>query len=204
VNGNWGEWGQFNQCSVTCGTGSQTRQRVCNNPPPANGGTSCPGEALETQECNTQICPVNGNWGAWSNFGACSEDCGTGSRSRSRVCDDPEPAFGGTSCPGLATEQEPCNTQPCPVHGNWGSWSNYSECSETCGGGVQNRSRDCDDPKPINGGDICPGNDSETQNCNTDPCPATPSGARDTEASMCLVLVATGVAMMHVIQAHRG
>ncbi|CAB4005470.1 A disintegrin and metallo ase with thrombospondin motifs 18-like, partial [Paramuricea clavata] len=33
-----------------------------------------------------------------------------------------------------------------PVHGNWGSWSEYTSCTRTCGGGVQHRTRECDNP----------------------------------------------------------
>lgn len=34
-----------------------------------------------------------------------------------------------------------------PIDGQWGSWADYNECSRTCGGGVQQSSRDCDNPK---------------------------------------------------------
>lgn len=31
--------------------------------------------------------------------------------------------------------------------GNWGSWSEYGQCSQTCGGGLQFRTRECDNPR---------------------------------------------------------
>jgi hypothetical protein len=56
VNGNWGAWSAFGACSKTCGGGTQTRTRLCNNPAPANGGAACVGSASESQSCNTQSC----------------------------------------------------------------------------------------------------------------------------------------------------
>ena len=61
---------------------------------------------------------------------------------------------------------------PCaPVDGSWGSWTDWSSCSVTCGGGYQFRTRRCDDPPPLNGGAECPGSDEEIQSCNTVNCP---------------------------------
>jgi hypothetical protein len=33
-----------------------------------------------------------------------------------------------------------------PIHGSWGPWSEWSQCSTTCGNGVRYRSRLCDSP----------------------------------------------------------
>ena len=45
VDGQWGTWGNWSQCSSTCGTGMQTRTRLCNNPAPQNGGSLCHGNS---------------------------------------------------------------------------------------------------------------------------------------------------------------
>ena len=37
-------------------------------------------------------------------------------------------------------ERETCNTDACPV---WTQWSEWNECSKTCGSGRQDRSRAC-------------------------------------------------------------
>ncbi|XP_061786536.1 A disintegrin and metalloproteinase with thrombospondin motifs 2-like isoform X2 [Nerophis lumbriciformis] len=54
--------------------------------------------------------------------------------------------------------------------GNWGSWSEFGQCSRTCGGGVQFRTRDCDNPRPANGGRTCVGATYQFQMCNTNQC----------------------------------
>lgn len=56
------------------------------------------------------------------------------------------------------------------VNGEWSEWSEYGECSVECGGGVQIRTRDCNNPAPENGGLDCVGNSTETQECNTCAC----------------------------------
>ncbi|XP_043927284.1 A disintegrin and metalloproteinase with thrombospondin motifs 1 [Protopterus annectens] len=58
-----------------------------------------------------------------------------------------------------------------PVHGGWGSWRSWGECSRTCGGGVQYSFRDCDNPVPKNGGKYCEGKRVQYRSCNTDECP---------------------------------
>lgn len=66
------------------------------------------------------------------------------------------------------------------VNGNWGQWSEYNECSATCGGGQQMRTRQCNDPPSAHGGDDCLITGSANQRekieselwlCNADPCP---------------------------------
>ncbi|XP_056294818.1 A disintegrin and metalloproteinase with thrombospondin motifs 2-like isoform X2 [Pseudoliparis swirei] len=54
--------------------------------------------------------------------------------------------------------------------GNWGTWSEFGQCSHTCGGGVHFRTRDCDNPRPANGGRTCMGATHQFQMCNTNEC----------------------------------
>lgn len=63
------------------------------------------------------------------------------------------------------------------VHGFWssfGSFGEWSNCSESCGGGIKNRKRfrTCTDPPPSDKGNPCVGKatDSEELNCNTEDC----------------------------------
>ena len=49
-----------------------------------------------------------------------------------------------------------------PVDGNWGEWGNWTECSKTCIGGMQNRTRTCSDPIPQYGGFNCTDSNATT------------------------------------------
>uniref|UniRef100_A0A7M5UQU5 Uncharacterized protein n=1 Tax=Clytia hemisphaerica TaxID=252671 RepID=A0A7M5UQU5_9CNID len=171
VNGNWGKWGGFSSCNKRCGGGLQTRYRSCNNPSPAHGGKSCPGSHAHSQYCNTQKCPVNGNWGSWGSYGSCNNKCGGGVQERFRYCNNPAPAHGGKGCPGYAKMVRACNTHKCPVNGNWGKWGGFSSCNKRCGGGLQTRYRSCNNPTPAHGGKSCPGSPAHSQSCNTHKCP---------------------------------
>nr|XP_044993351.1 A disintegrin and metalloproteinase with thrombospondin motifs 14 isoform X2 [Jaculus jaculus] len=55
--------------------------------------------------------------------------------------------------------------------GGWSSWTKFSSCSRSCGGGVRSRSRSCDSPPPAYGGRPCSGPMFEYQICNSEECP---------------------------------
>lgn len=48
-------------------------------------------------------------------------------------------------------------------------WSDWTECSLSCGGGSQGKNRTCFGP--YFGGLPCVGNETEVQSCNDQPCP---------------------------------
>ena len=55
--------------------------------------------------------------------------------------------------------------------GGFSRWSFWSDCSLTCGGGVQTRTRTCTNPPPQGYGEDCDGPLREDQACNESPCP---------------------------------
>merc|ERR1712013_776871 len=141
VNGNWGAWGAFCACSATCGGGTQSRSRACNNPAPSNGGATCAGSATETAACGTAACPTQA---------PAPKPC------------KPEPAPCKTAPAPCQTAPAPCKTapapcktapttgcgsstttttssgcggtvvKPAPVHGGFSAWGAYGMCSKVC------------------------------------------------------------------------
>jgi len=59
LDGNWGPWVFLGQCSVSCGTGTAHRYRMCNNPHPGYGGKDCNMNNYEYEdtECVNEKCP---------------------------------------------------------------------------------------------------------------------------------------------------
>ncbi|XP_060053295.1 A disintegrin and metalloproteinase with thrombospondin motifs 2 isoform X2 [Erinaceus europaeus] len=85
--------------------------------PPLDGTMCASGKHCFKGHCiwlTPDILKRDGNWGAWSPFGSCSRTCGTGVKFRTRQCDNPHPANGGRTCPGLAYDFQLCSPQDCP------------------------------------------------------------------------------------------
>uniref|UniRef100_A0A3B4BCF7 Uncharacterized protein n=1 Tax=Periophthalmus magnuspinnatus TaxID=409849 RepID=A0A3B4BCF7_9GOBI len=165
VDGQWSAWTHWSECDVECGGGLTYRNRSCS--PPKNGGHDCEGMSQQSQSCNNQktspngcvhVCmiAVHGGWSAWSPWSQCSSDCDSGVQTRDRLCNSPQAQYGGKSCPGPHREDQVCVIGPCD-HGGWGPWTNWTECSKSCGGGVRSRRRECDSPTPEGEGNYCEG-----------------------------------------------
>ncbi|XP_048584555.1 SCO-spondin isoform X2 [Nematostella vectensis] len=164
THGGWGAWTSWTRCSSTCFIGQQLRTRNCTNPIPHFGGEKCVGAAMEKRVCKEKVkCAKIGEWNAWTAWSDCSVSCGVGARYRIRACPDSQ------VCAGNATESSYCYLGPCPVDGEWMPWSDWSECSHTCGNGSKVRTRTC--VKPLYGGLKCSGQPSEVTICLIKNCP---------------------------------
>lgn len=69
--------------------------------------------------CLNACTPIDGGWSSWSGWSTCSEICGGGTQTRSRVCNNPSPNACGAACPGSTQESQACNTQPCCTEVNY-------------------------------------------------------------------------------------
>uniref|UniRef100_A0A803YGQ3 Papilin n=1 Tax=Meleagris gallopavo TaxID=9103 RepID=A0A803YGQ3_MELGA len=141
-------YSSWSECSSECGGGFQSRLVFCtidneiypdymcsNKPRPDNNRT-----------CGHQTCPQTKRWktGEW---GPCSATCGGGTQTRSVYC----VAFDGQNSQGvvdnaecMAFAQQPHSSQPCNRR-QCATWSTgpWSECSASCGEGVQTRTVTC-------------------------------------------------------------
>lgn len=138
------EWGEWEECTSPCGGGTTSRARTVITPP-SGGGKSCSGCLNEIKGCNKQACSdqVDCKWGEWHSWGACSKPCGGGQKSRFRHIVT-MPKHGGMACEEKeSAEYAPCNESPCGSveYCAWSQWSDFSECSTTCGTGIMSRTR---------------------------------------------------------------
>ena len=86
----------------------------------------------------------------WTPWTPCSKTCGSGEKTRKRECKYPDNRDSSSNNPcGNAAlfEREICNPQKCPIYTEWSDWS---QCSVSCGGGKQSKERSCVLP-PISG-----------------------------------------------------
>ena len=100
------------ECSVSCGGGKQTFERVVTKA--ANYGGTC-GQLSEVRDCNTEACPINCQVSGFRTGGKCSATCGGGKLFETRVI-TVQPMHGGAKCPAKMTRSVNCNEQPCPVN----------------------------------------------------------------------------------------
>ncbi|NXL17215.1 PPN protein, partial [Setophaga kirtlandii] len=141
-------YSSWSECSSECGGGFQSRLVFCtidneiypdymcrNEPQPDNNRT-----------CGHQPCPQTKRWktGEW---GSCSATCGRGTQTRSVYCvafdgQSPQGVVDDTEC--MAFTQQPRRSQPCNLR-QCATWTTgpWSQCSASCGEGVQTRTVTC-------------------------------------------------------------
>ncbi|CBZ54470.1 putative thrombospondin type 1 domain-containing protein [Neospora caninum Liverpool] len=96
------DWGEWSDCSTTCGEGQSRRQREILKHPDTDG-QKCP-ETEQARVCMKDSCTTSCVVSEWSEWGPCGASCGGGERTRKRSIISP-PVNGGAICPSL-TEDE--------------------------------------------------------------------------------------------------
>ncbi|MEQ2308064.1 hypothetical protein AMECASPLE_024431 [Ameca splendens] len=113
----------------------------------------------------------------WSEWSECNKSCGKGHTIRTRMI-KLEPQFGGSSCP-ETIQRKKCKIRKCRTKGGGGSkakasgavgcrlqpWTSWTDCTISCGGGLQQRLRVA--KKRVKG--ICKDR-REIRACNNQPC----------------------------------
>ncbi|XP_052761308.1 SCO-spondin-like [Mya arenaria] len=116
-------YGDWSECSVTCGEGERlrTREYVI----PADDGV-CDKPLVEAEPCNGLQCNLlcEMDWSAWT---ACSRTCGLGERMRAQVI-----IVNASDCPLPSSEIGECYAVDCVCDAANMQWTNYSLCYESC------------------------------------------------------------------------
>eukprot|EP01128_Nolandella_sp_AFSM9_P010411 TRINITY_DN718_c0_g1_i1.p1 TRINITY_DN718_c0_g1~~TRINITY_DN718_c0_g1_i1.p1 ORF type:complete len:865 (+),score=138.88 TRINITY_DN718_c0_g1_i1:49-2643(+) len=166
VMSSWAEW---SACSVSCGNGSRYRSRYIETNP-VGEGLQC-GAEIDIDTCGdgrTDCEDVDCVLSEYDEWTECNEECGGGTRSRSRSI-EVAAAAGGLPCDEL-TQKEACNSKLCAVDCEVTNWSVYGDCDVECGGGVRIRTREVD-VLPRGDGLVCPElSMSDPNGCNNIEC----------------------------------
>jgi len=163
------EWGPWEGCSATCGTGAvQHRRRWVNGTDSFCNVTACEEmQLVDTNPCVLPTCPSPCSVSAWSSWSACSVSCGLGVTTQTRTILSP----GDGNCPWLE-QQNFCNLGACPQPCIYSEWAPWSPCPLTCQpptGQVATQTR-VRSPISLGTGNDCPTQVVQSQNCTLYPC----------------------------------
>ncbi|NXY81156.1 PPN protein, partial [Alcedo cyanopectus] len=141
-------YGSWSECSSECGGGFQSRLVFCTIDNEIYPDYMCRNKLQpdSNRTCGHQTCPQTKRWrtGEW---GSCSATCGGGTQTRSVYCvafdgQSPQGVVDNAEC--MAFAQQPRSSQPCNMR-QCAAWTTgpWSECSASCGEGVQTRTVTC-------------------------------------------------------------
>ena len=135
---------------------------------------------------------VPGGWSEWSQWSSCAATCGDTSRIAYRTCDKPAPSHKELYCNGEGNRVEKCNLTPCPIHGNWAAWGDWTPCTICNSEATKTRHRMCTDPAPEFNGRECEGVSKETTLCVISDCPVNGAWSHWNQWTPCSVTCSKG------------
>jgi len=165
--GEWSEW-QVASCDGLCPRSRvQIQMSTCCHG--GECGKPCAGPVIDTKECPVSCDdPVDCLWSEWSDWTVCEnfQDQRKSTRTIKKY-----PENNGTACVGAAEKTEQCDvrTPPPIVDCLLSQWNEWSECTVTCAGGTQERTR-LISRQALNGGAPCTESLAEIQGCHLEPC----------------------------------
>ncbi|CAJ1438497.1 unnamed protein product [Effrenium voratum] len=179
------DWSRWSACSANCGNGTSARERKIISKEDG-GGRACSDLLSEENDCFVKECAVNCQWADWTHWTACSVTCGANvslwaSSGRQRAV---EARAGGKPCEGEDQRRTMCGQTPCPVECAWDDWSDWKDCTKSCGGGITERLRNVSIPA-AHGGKDCMGSTRDVTKCNEELCPQDCSFANWEDWSEC-------------------
>jgi len=152
--------GEWSECTKSCGGGTHTQSRSVITAP-LHGGNACP-PLDKVQDCNPgqtasgsglRFCPFDCVYTEWAaDWTTCDRSCGGGKKIKRRSVSN-HPRHGGKACPSLEKE-EACHEHACPEDCFMSQYTDWSECSASCGNGTQTSTRIILHPA-ANGGKAC-------------------------------------------------
>ena len=131
------EWHDWSPCSKSCGYGLRGRQKDVLQYA-LYGGREC-GTMGQTVGCNSFPCPIECEVTPWQAWEACWVGCGQGETYRLRRIET-MPSHTERACPALR-ENKGCSAEACGQQCAVDFWREWSECTASCSGGQQSRSR---------------------------------------------------------------
>jgi len=107
--------------------------------PASGGGLACEGTLHETETGQEE--KADCHMSMWTMWSSCDRTCGGGQSQRQRQVEK-FPMNGGKSCEHELIQTQGCNAEACSSKdAQVGEWSDWSQCSATCGPAMQERSR---------------------------------------------------------------
>ncbi|KAL7301189.1 hypothetical protein TKK_0006159 [Trichogramma kaykai] len=188
AKGVWSDYGPWTSCSKKCGGGFRTRRRTCEpQSRHKDSKVECVGCDFQIEECNLHACPEPKRFLStpWILAGNSSSDTRLEKRYRF-ACKASTDDISSIKIQAKEEERHcrpdgSCTRRPAPASNlnleasadsSWNDWSPWSACSQTCGGGIQYRMKNCDTS-------TCEGPMTESRPCNTKPCRLTFSQQTD-------------------------